>query len=370
MHVQAITYRQVLFLGMMSMPITGHFLLVSPMIELSGRDAWLCVLLTLPMGLLYVTMLWRIHQLHQRVPFARILLRTFGNGIGHVAAGVFVFYGIFMLIITITCIYDFTILIYLQDDSKFTIVSSVYAVIGYAIYVGIECVARASEPLAMLLPFTGSSAGISSMTYKDYSRLLPLFEYGLAPVIRGMIMCAALFGEIIILFMFSFQQNRNSHRKLLYVLIFLILFVSLTFIGAISGCISIFGVQSSISKYYPTYDILKLVHFGFINRFDIYAIFSLITGGILRLALWHIAVGEIIRSMWKSVNPLWLHISIIVIVSIMAMYVIQDSLQFFMVWIKNYYPLTVWVSICIPVITWIVSEFRNMRKHRDTKSNT
>ncbi len=340
------------------MPITGHLLLESPMISQSGNDAWFSMLLALPIGLIYVTMLWRLHQLHQGAHLAEILLRTYGKWIGSMAISLFVIYGLYVLSITLYCIIDFTLLIYLQDYSALSIVSSLYVVMMYALYVGIECVARASEPLALLFAITGSSTGFANLTYKDYSRVLPILENGLAPIMHGILIMTALFGEIIIMLMFRLQKNRLQMKHLLYLLLTLVLFICLTSVGATMGTLAIFGVESSVSKIYPTYDVLKLVSYGFINRFDIYGIITVVTGGLIRLVLWQIAVNELIHSIVPVVRKPYIHVFIFLMISIVVLWMIPDSLSFHEYWVKSIYPLTVWITIAIPVLTWVISEFR------------
>jgi spore germination protein KB len=354
--MRAISYRQVLFLAMMTLPITGHFLLVSPMIERAGKDAWLCILFTFPIGIAFAYAIYRIHKLHESECMIQIMPRLLGRFFGTIGLLLFIAYGFFIIIITLYCMIDFTSLIYLQNAPKYSIATWIYLVVGYGIFTGVEAIARASEPLAMLLPFTGSSAGISSSKYKDFTTLLPVLQYGLSPVLKGVTMTLALYGEIIVFMMFNWQRNESSFRKLLYVFCFIIFFISFTFLGTITASLSIFGVESTISKVYPAYDVLKLVNFGFINRFDVYGVFTLITGGVIRLALWQIALSRAIKAVNKKMNPVWIHSSILMIVFIFTLKVIPNNVIFESNWLMSYYPLTAWISFGLIVCVWIASE--------------
>jgi spore germination protein KB len=362
--MRMISYRQVFFLSILSMPITGHFLLVAPILYLAGKDAWLCVLLTLPLGILYVGLLYRIHILHQGARIHEILIATFGRSIGFVFIIILIIYGIFIIVFTLFSMINFTQLVYLPATSQLSIGISLYLVVMYGIFLGIECLARASEPLALLFPFTGSTSGISTLTYKDYSLLFPVFQNGIVPILLGIIATLALFGEIIVLFMFKFQQDHKNKRLLLMLLFAILLFMTFTFVGAITGCISIFGIESAKSKLYPTYDILKLVNLGFINRFDLYGIFTLVTGGVIRLAMWQIAIIEMIHTFIRTMKKIWIHLAILLIIGFMTFYLIPNQLFFQELWMNQIYPFTALISVGIPLLTWIVSEIRFHRKNK------
>lgn len=361
--MRAISYRQIIFLSIMTMPIAGHFLLVSPIIVLAGRDAWISVLFTIPIGLFFAFMLYRIDRLADGACLIDMFRRLLGRFLGSIGLLLFIGYGMFMLIITLYAVIDFTELIYLRDYPKISIASCIQLVVVYGIIKGIEPIARASEPIALLLPFTGSAASVANMTFKDYSMLLPVLQDGIRPVWHGMVMTLAMIGEMMVFMMYAIQRKPLASRKMFVVLSGIVLFACLMFIGTISGALCIFGVASTTAKLYPSYDMLKLVNFGIINRFDIYGIFTLATGGVIRLALWQIAICRVVTKLVRSSKPVWIHSIIIFVVLITVLGMIPNNVQFEQTWIQHYYPLTAWISIGLPFILWLVSEWKKKSRH-------
>jgi spore germination protein KB len=332
------SYRQFFSLVMLTMPIAGHFLLVSPIIHLVNKDAWV-------------------------TDFIEILSTTFGKSIRKLILAFISLYGVYILVITLYGLLKFTQLIYLRDYNLIYIESSLYLIIIYSILVGIESIARASEPLLLLIGFIGSLFGSTTFIYKDYSRLFPVFQDSIFPILKGISVCLALIGEMMILFIFKLQTHLRKQKWFLLLLISMAFFILFTFFGTITGCIAIFGIESSKSKLFPSYDILKLVHLDFVNRLDIYGLFALIVGGVIRIAMWHIAVCEVITALFNRAKKLWFHLFMILLISWLVLYVIPNVVDYEARWLMLYYPLMGMISIGIPVLTWLVSEFQYKRKH-------
>ena len=73
----------------------------------------------------------------------------------------------------------------------------------------------------------GFFAAFTNLQVKDYSLLLPFFEYGLQPVLKGMIFPASAFVELIF---FIFIQHKIKNRvrfSHFAVMLFILMFLTL-----------------------------------------------------------------------------------------------------------------------------------------------
>ncbi|UTW69394.1 GerAB/ArcD/ProY family transporter [Anaerobacillus sp. HL2] len=108
------------------------------------------------------------------------------------------------------------------------------------------------------------------MSEKDYSKLLPIMENGIQPLLPVILLIIAVFGEMIVLLMVNVRRDTN--KVIGYRMIFIILFIVnlIIFPSTAAGPIAIFGEALSQQLTYPVESTVRLVNIGFIIDFDIY----------------------------------------------------------------------------------------------------
>lgn len=356
---QFISYRQSVFLLSLILPVTGHMLLLPTMFTLSGRDAWLAILFTIPIGLLFGFVLFRLHTLHPSKTFVEMLEHGFGRLIGKGLTVGLLGYFLYMLVITLYALYDFIQTVFLPETPRWAISIAFYIVVLYAIRLGIESITRMSEPLLLIIIITGGSIGIATLPEKDYTNLFPLFDHGLVPLLSGILVTTALFGEFIILLMLKLKKDYAKSKSLLLTNSVLVFLITIMFLGTLTSTLMIFGEAQVKNLEYPAQSVVRIVKFGFIERFDIYGIFTMVLGCVIRMSTFQIILNLGIRQWLGIKHKGWIHALITTMVFVIAFKVIKNYRQFQDILLTTYYPLMAIISVGLPVLTWIVLEVKN-----------
>lgn len=354
-----ISYRQSVFLLSMILPVTGHMLLLPSMFSLSGRDGWIAILFAMPIGFLLGFVLYRLHTLHPSKTLVEMLEHGFGRIIGKGLTMGLLVYFLYMLVITLYGLFDFIQVVFLPETPRWAISFAFYIVVLYAIRVGIESITRISEPLVLIIIFTGGAIGIATLPDKDYRHLFPLFEHGMVPLLSGILVTAALFGEFVILLMLKLKKDYAKSKSLLLTNSVLVLLITMMFLGTLISTLMIFGEAQVKNLEYPAQSVVRMVKFGFIERYDIYGIAVMTLGCVIRMSTFQIILNLGIRQ-WLGINhKWWIHVPITVMVFVISFKGIGNHRQFVEILLTTYYPLTAIISVGLPVLTWIVLEVKN-----------
>lgn len=357
--MEVISYRQSVFLLSMILPVTGHFLLLPTIFILGGHDAWVAILLAMPLGFLFGFVLFRLHLIYPTYTFSDMLKQTFGKIVGNILNVGLLGYFHYLLLITFYGLLDFIQLFFLPETPMWALSTSFYLVVLYALYVGIESITRICEALLLIIIFTGLAVGIGTIAEKNYELLFPVFENGLASLFDGIILSVALYGEMILLLMVHLKKDYAKSKSLLFTNTILVLLIALMFLGTVTGTLAVFGEEFVKTLVYPAQSVVRIVSFGFIERFDIFGIAVMVFGSIIRASVLQISLYQGIRHLLSDKRSKWLiHLVIIISVLFFSFTKIGNHQRYISTYITNYYPLTMVISFGLPLITWVVSEFK------------
>lgn len=363
--MEVISYRQSVFLLSMILPVTGHFLLLPTIFILGGHEAWVSILLTMPMGFLFGFILFRLHLIYPTYTFSDMLKQTFGKIIGSILNVGLLGYFFYLLLITFYGLLDFIQLFFLPETPMWVLAISFYLVVLYALYVGIESITRICEALLLIIIFTGLAVGIGTIAEKNYELLFPVFEKGLASLFQSIILSVALYGEMILLLMVQLKKDYAKSKSLLFTNTILILLIAFMFLGTVTGTLAVFGEEFVKTLVYPAQGIVRIVTFGFIERFDIFGIAVMVFGSIVRASVLQFSIYQGIRHLLFNERTKWLfHLAICISVIFYSFAKIDSHQRYISTYITNYYPLTAIISFGLPVITWVVSEFKRLINRR------
>ncbi|GAB7058115.1 MULTISPECIES: endospore germination permease [unclassified Paenibacillus] len=364
--MQFISYRQSVFLLSMILPVMGHMVLLHTMFLLSGRDAWAAILCTIPIGLLFGFILFRLHKLYPSKTLVELSELGFGTILGKALSLAFLVYFMYMLVITLYALLDFIQVVFLPETPSWALGAAFYLVVLYAVHTRIESIARISEILLLIIIFTGVSIGIATIPEKDHQNLFPLFEQGLMPLMSGMLVTTALFGEFIILLMLKLKKDHAKSKSLFFTNSVFVLLITFMFLGTISSTLMIFGLEQVKNLEYAAQSVVRMVKFGFIERFDVYGIAVMVLGCVIRMSTFQIVLNNGIRQ-WLGLKKEWaVHLAITIAVFVITFAGIENHRHFDDLYVTTLYPLSATVSVAIPVLVWIVLELKNILNRQGT----
>ncbi len=332
---------------------------------LSGRDAWIAILFAVPIGLFFSFVMFRLHGLNPKLTLIEMIDKAFGRLLGRCLSLGLLLYFFYISFITFYALFDFISNNFLPTTPRWAIAAIFYLLVLYAIYLGVESITRVSEGLFLIIIFTGTSLALITQVDKDYSLLFPLFEEGFLPVWKGILLTSALYGEMILLLMIAIKKDYSKAKSFLFTNIIIVLLVTIMSLGTVTGTLMIFGLEHVKLFEYPALREVRYGRFGFFERYDIYGLVLMIFGSAIRISIFQTILQQGIKQWTGWAKGKLIHGMIILGLFYVTFFLIQNYRLFSDFYIATLYPLTAFISIGIPFLTWIALEMRNRLKVTD-----
>ncbi|PQP83471.1 spore gernimation protein [Paenibacillus sp. PCH8] len=211
---ERLTIRQLAILTFITM-IGDMILLYPTMMAYSSRqDAWICSLLSQPIGLFIMWLMYKLHRTYPTLSLIEICPKLLGKWIGSVLAVAYLFYFLMGASICIREVGDFmTTQIYLQTPIRAIIILFVMAM-TWGMLKGLSTIGRSAEVLVPFVVFGLLFLIICLLPQTELSRLKPFLNTPVFSIMDGSIRGAASsFGELIILSMIIPYVAHSSHLR-------------------------------------------------------------------------------------------------------------------------------------------------------------
>ncbi|SEG43547.1 endospore germination permease [Paenibacillus sp. UNC499MF] len=289
---RGITFLQLSMLLLLVNGLMNHVILNPLVMDASGRDAWLVPLFSalflLPWCLLLVFFMKKSEQTKLQPWLAQ---RTHPVVSWILIAPLYVqIYLIGLTTLLHTGIW--TVTNYLPATPRFALILALLAVCTYCAVSGLRTIAICA---GVLLPFVivlGYFVMIANMPNKEYDRLFPLLEFGMKPVMDGMLYAASGFMEFILII--ALQQHLKKRIKSWQLLILALMFIHIM-LGPIIGAITEFGPEEAAKQAESPYEQWRLVKVGdTIEHVDFFSVFQWLAGTLIRIGLSLFLLGDLL----------------------------------------------------------------------------
>ncbi|MFZ5967330.1 MAG: GerAB/ArcD/ProY family transporter [Bacillota bacterium] len=282
-----ITEHQLRLIIVGSITVTGHLLFVPIVFDMAGRDGWLSLLIAVIPGLAAASILTTLGISVSGQSLIELSCTLMGKVIGKIVGLVYVGYFFLIPAITLRALMNFMTEVFMLRTPSFVFGVLFLLVCGYAAFMGLEGFLRANEVLLPLLIVAGILASSMAFPDKDFQRLLPIMEDGIAPVLRGSIPLIALMAEMVVIGMV--QPALSSPTALRKANIGAVLIISALFVGPLTGPIAIFGVDLAAKQIYPTYEQIKYIKLAFLENLQPLAVLLWLAGSFGKISLFYYA---------------------------------------------------------------------------------
>ncbi|MGQ9754705.1 MAG: GerAB/ArcD/ProY family transporter [Desulfotomaculales bacterium] len=163
----------------------------------------------------------------------------------------------------------------------------IVAVAAYAIRNGLEVLCRFNQ---LFIPLVGLLAIVFALSVKDMrlARLLPVFDAGLIPVIKGSVAPAMWLGQIVIFAMIIpyLHRPRDAHR----VATFSLLLISFFLTASILEALLIFGPYVASAWIFPTFNAVRVVSIAnFLERLESVVVAVWVIGAFVKVGVFYYA---------------------------------------------------------------------------------
>ncbi|OEF99443.1 hypothetical protein BHF71_09025 [Vulcanibacillus modesticaldus] len=324
------------------------------------QDSWITVIIGGTSGISLFILFYYFYQRFPELTIFQYQQKLLGKKLGKLINYLYIWFFVHLAAIVLTNFWFFMCSTFYPTTSPVVIGLFLMVAITYAIYVGIEAIARTEQILIPIIPI--SLVIIYSLLWKEYNleNLLPIGENGIKPILSGSLGIFTFpFGETIAfgaLFPYIKQGNKNKTKKI---------FISTLFIMMIFGTISTMLnilILGSIreNSMFPFVDIVRLVNvLGFLERIDAFVMLIWVISVFSKLSILVFAAIIGFRDTFEieDYRPIVLPVSSLVMTLSYFLYnnIVEMNAFAFSTW--PFYSLV--FELLIPIILLITLIFKN-----------
>lgn len=272
-----------LFLILMTLPIMGHVVILPLMLDVAGRDGWISIFLSVPLGMLFVYAVFRLRLKFQASDFFAAFEARAGRWIGSSLRMLFIFYFFFLSAFSLAALTEMVHLAFLPETPNWILAGWFMLCCFYAAYKGIKSIALTAGVLAIVGMLTGHSVTAMATPKKEWANIMPFFEFGFAPSLVGMIVLTSIWVEL--LFLLAIPIENMKEKRLFLLWIVGVVSNGLMMFSTLTGAVMIFGLGQADEFIYPALETVRVISLGFIDRFDIYGMMLMSFGCYIRTSL-------------------------------------------------------------------------------------
>lgn len=342
--------------------VTADVFLPAFVAQESGRDSWIAVIIGSATSLIITSIFLTLALRYPEKTIVQYSVDILGKPLGKVIGLVYIYY--FTLSAwSITRELGEIFVISFNPDSPIIAYSIiVIAVAAYAVWGGVEVIARLTElllPLGLGILVLIAFVNIPLIDLKNY---LPIMNNGIGPVLRGGFLIQSWIGHTIVLLqVIPFVEDKHKIRKKTALGILALCFA--LEIGVLT--IAVFG-EFTAKLYFPALEFVRIARLGsYIENLDVIIMVVWIAGIFLKIAWFYYASVLSIAQFCglKSYRQLVVPIGVLIICfSIVYAKNIMEVVN------GTHYLLPLFntsLSVIIPVILLIVSFIRHGRSKKD-----
>lgn len=279
-----LTKWETLFLLVMTLPIMGHVVILPLMLDVAGRDAWISILLSLPVAFMFAIAIYRLRLKYPKQNISDMLHNLLRKPFGTLIMMVFIIYFLFLTVFSFALLVDFVYIAFLPETPRLAILVWFLIFFVYAAIKGIKRIALTASILTIISMATGHTVTLLDTKMKDWSQLQPIFEFGWSPILWGSLLLVSIWIELLLLLCVPIQNIREKRMFLLWSIG--ILLNALMIFSTTIGSITIFGLGQADNSVYPALESVRIISLGFIDRFDIYGLLLMAVGTYIRCSLY------------------------------------------------------------------------------------
>ncbi|WDZ55835.1 GerAB/ArcD/ProY family transporter [Paenibacillus polymyxa] len=342
---------------------SAYLVLPAAITVVAKQDAWLSIPVSLGFHMLLIPLYASIARQMQGKSFVEHLRCLFGP-LGGTISIVFIFFFPFLVfIMTLRNLGDFITIAIMPETPSDAIYFIMLIVIYFAVRSGPAVIGRCAEILFFFLLVLYLLVRITLLPDTNIDNVLPIFEYGLNPIVLASFNLFAFpyLEAILYLFFAQYIPDPKKWRKTVITCALIsggmYFFMVLQIIAVMSE-----GVVSNLT--FPTFFINRTISNGeFLQRFEIFvAVFWFVTIFFrLALLLYVSAQGLADAFRLRSANSLFVPLILIALAMVHSIWPnMQFLIKFFSVW--PFYAMI--FGIVFPIVLWLVGKVGGSLKLR------
>lgn len=247
--------------------IEGSILLTSFASNLMKQNTWLVILSGLVVIIPFVYVFALLAKRFPGTNFAQINQMIYGRYLGTAISILYLGYFLLTLSFNIRDLGNFYTIFFMPDTPLEVFVIIFTFVCAYAVWNGIEVLARICPFIVTTVSFFIISATLMLLPKMNFSNLLPLGDISFKNFLHGTQIIAVIpFGELVILLTIFFALPNHHHTEKT-ILSGVLLAAGLFVIISIRNTAVLGSTETLLLS--PSYQVVRLINIGFLSRMDI-----------------------------------------------------------------------------------------------------
>ena len=356
-----ISSRQLLWLLITTILSTAILFLPSIVVAEAKQDGWLSAIFATFVGLLVVLV---VSTLGLRFPqqtiveYSEIIL---GRFLGKIVGLVFIWFFLHMSAIVVREFAEFMVVSFMPKTPLMVFILTFVLLSAFVLRGGIEVIARTNEVFFPVVFFLIIIVTILVVKDADFTRLMPVLERGISPVLKGTLIPSGWQGEIVVLaFLLPYLNRIHEGRRagslaLLVVGFFLVLAEVLT--------VAVFGAEVAARTLFPTFDMVRYISIAeFLEHLDPFFMIFWIGSVFIKITLFYyitcLAIAQWLNL--RDYKPITLPVgTIISALSVLLFDNITELVNFIA---KVWGPYALSIQLGIPALLLVVAMLRRQGK--------
>jgi spore germination protein (amino acid permease) len=305
---------------MTAVGMKNHVLVLPPLIQTAKKDSWISVLLALFLTLAWICIILSIHKKTNKENLLKWLFKHVNKWVASILTGALLITLIIMSVETLRETVTWVNISLLPQTPKIVTALTLGLVCLMMACTNLKSICIINQFLLFFVVIFGFFVATVNMQYKDYSLLLPMFEHGYTPILKGIIFPLSGFVELFLILLLQDKIKENFSFR--HLAITLIILTGLT-IGPLIGAIIEFSQREAEKLRFPAFEEWELVSIGhFIEHIFFFVIYQWLTGAFIRISMMFFFIKELL-SQTKQKAKLQLFL-IFIVVEVLTLYPMND----------------------------------------------
>jgi len=280
----------------------------------AGQDAWVSIMIATLAGLLVVRLAVSLSLRFPGKTLVEYAPDILGNFLGKIVG--FLYIWLYFLYIGSGAAREFSVFLVsavMPETPALVFCMAGVAVVAYAARNGLEVLSRLNQ---LFIPVTGLLFIVFLLSAKDMklTRVLPVFDAGLLPILKGAVTPAMWLGEIVTLMMII--PYLNEPKKAGRVAALSVLLCGFFLTVSVLEALFIFGPNLAGRYIFPVYNAVRVVSLAnFLERLESVIVAAWVLGGFVKVGVFYYAavLGSAQCLGLKDYRPLVLPVGVILV---------------------------------------------------------
>jgi spore germination protein len=271
-----ITSKQLIFIIIGTQISAGVLSLPRLVAGEAAQHAWISVLVGAVPSFLAIALICYLYSRFNDPDFVNVSKRLFGRYLGSTLMLVFITYAVYFESIAVRVFAEITSVYMLPTTPKWAIVLILIIAAVYAISLGGQVIGRINEILFYLILFDLVIISIPVLTDGEILNLYPLTEIDYLGVLKGAIPTSFAYSGVEVLIVFYALTGRRD--EVFKAAIIGQTIVVVVYLLAVLAALSVFGIDSIATIFWPILTLLKVPDLTVIERLEFF--FLVLLGGL------------------------------------------------------------------------------------------